>query len=83
MLNEYKEIFRANYHEDEKKFEHAITELKKAGASQIETVRVLVAETGLSLAEADRKVLESPAWQEGREATETFRDAFGDFLEEK
>lgn len=60
--------------------ENGLHALRNAGASQAESVRVLMQALGLNLKEADRIVMQSATWADMYDSTIKLRDAFADSL---
>ena len=79
MIN-LKEVFQAHYTAGN--LEKALVALRKAGASQIDSIKIIMNEIGLSLAEADEAVLNSKVWVDTKDQTQNFRQRFGDVLED-
>jgi len=79
MENRLREIFWANYNIDN--LDNCIIELKEAGATQIDCIKILRAELNMSIKQADEIVLNSLAWRESREITEKMRKDFDDLLD--
>lgn len=80
-LEKYLSIFRYKYRKSENNIDEVIVELKKSGATQAICTMVFVRELSLSLSDADKIIVNSSAWIDTKEATDRFRDSFGDFLE--
>lgn len=74
------DIFRANYHGDDKSLQEALVLLKENGFTQIECLKLLIKELNLPLRAADKVILHSDAWREMRETNVETRDIFIDGL---
>jgi len=80
---DYNLIFTKAYDEaSPESLDFALKEIKKAGASQLDSIRVLISELKITLPEADALVLNSVAWQEQKDSTLKFRDHVGNILGE-
>jgi hypothetical protein len=82
IMEHYLEVFRRYYTGSNRSTDEAITQLKLAGATQMDCLKVIKNELHLSLPEADNIVLNSTAWLSNKEATVKFRNDFGNLLEE-
>lgn len=78
MEKKYNEIFKQTYKSDN--IEETIETLKKSGATQIDTLKVLMDELNLSLRDADNLVLNANSWEENKEDNQRFRNSAGDAL---
>ena len=80
---DYSTLFKEVYHNgDEMSLEYAIQKIKDNGAAQIDCVKIVKQELGLTIAEADSLILNSKAWQQERKDIKDFRDHYGSILEE-
>jgi hypothetical protein len=79
METKFNKIFRASYPACD--LENSINELKKEGATQMECVKVLIAELHISLRNADEIILNSSAWKANKDDIITFREEFRGFLD--
>lgn len=75
---EFNSIFSQNYNGSN--IEEVIDMLKTVGASQMETLKVLMDELHLSIPDADNIVLNATSWGENKERNLALRNAFFDFL---
>jgi hypothetical protein len=82
MGEDTEKVFRSIYKENEESLQAVLLALKNMGCTQVETVKLLMSELGISLREADTIILNSTAWQAERENTLKFRDSFGQALSE-
>jgi hypothetical protein len=80
MQENYTEIFMQIYNGNN--IEEAIEGLKKAGASQMDTFKVLKHDLHLSFKDADHLVLNAKYWEQNKEFTEKIRDALASYNEE-
>jgi len=80
METKFNEMFRASYN-NTGDMDNSISKLKREGATQMECVKVLVAELNISLKAADEIVLNSSAWKANKDNIITFREDFKDFLD--
>ncbi|PIY09265.1 MAG: hypothetical protein COZ18_08305 [Flexibacter sp. CG_4_10_14_3_um_filter_32_15] len=62
----------------ENDLEEFLVKLKEAGASQTDSIRVLMKKKSLSLSEADQIILHSECWSESKESTISLRNEFYD-----
>ncbi|SEW52799.1 hypothetical protein [Chitinophaga arvensicola] len=79
MYLDFENIFDTEY-KDGEDMNRTIAVLKRSGATQMETVMLLVRKLKISLADADSLVVNSEAWKENKDAVEKFRNDFGDYL---
>lgn len=75
-------VFQSVYNSNENNMESALIALRKNGASQIQCVRILKSQLGISLREADSKVLYSKTWEDCRASTIDLRRSFWEGGEE-
>ncbi|MES2112325.1 MAG: hypothetical protein V4577_26445 [Bacteroidota bacterium] len=75
---EYRQIFASNYNGSN--IEEVMEILKTSGASQMDTLKVLMDELNFSITEADEIVLNSITWIENKEITLRIREGFADIL---
>ena len=68
------------YYISENDLEELLVKLKEAGASQTDSIRVLMKKKSLSLSEADQIILHSECWSESKEATINLRNNLYDVL---
>lgn len=68
--------FQEIYKNNNENLELALSKLKEQGCSQIDTVKILMKMTNLSLSDADTIVLNSTAWKEEKDYTQKLRDIF-------
>ena len=73
-------VFKANYLNGDD-IEYAIAAIRKAGATQIDTIRLIMKELDTSLSEADQLVINSKTWADCAEATCQLRKDFQDATE--
>lgn len=81
-LNEIIKKFNEVYKETED-IEKALSNLKDIGATQMECLKVLKSELGLSIAAADKIVLNSKAWNGSKNGVLSFREKFESYLNSK
>ncbi len=60
--------------------EESLLELKDAGASQMQSVRIIMKELNISLKEVDQIILHSKSWRKEREGTLDFRNRVFDLI---
>lgn len=75
------ENFKKAYSNNSENLERALRELRNTGASQKESVKVVMSALKISLKEADTIVLNSEVWKDKREENLSFREGFADFLD--
>ncbi|MBV7533911.1 hypothetical protein [Chitinophaga sp. sic0106] len=73
-------IFNSVY-ENAASLDAALLRLRESGATQAQSVMILIKKLKLSLPEADALVVNSCAWSDSKEITNRFRKDFGDYLE--
>ncbi len=72
---DYNKLFLSLFNRDKpESIEAAIKLIKDAGALQIDSIKVLIAELKISLKEADALILNSVAWIQEWEKTERLRE---------
>jgi len=71
----FKEIYNGT------NIEESLLALKNAGASQLECLRVIKNELGLSMNEADQIILNSRTWEKEKEGTIQFRNKIFDLFD--
>jgi hypothetical protein len=76
-----KEIFAENYRGSEESLQKTIKVLREAGYTQMDSLKCLVHELGLTLKEADAIILNSAAWSDMKENNLRMRDDLDDYLE--
>lgn len=74
--NKYLEIFEKFYSDDINNVEEVLLELKKSGASQMQCTRLLMLNLKLSIAEADRVVINSEPWEDYLNSVEEVRESY-------
>jgi hypothetical protein len=77
----FQKIFLTVYSASDDNIEECIASLKDSGASQMDCVKILIWGLKVSLSEADKRVLQSKAWEENKKFTDFFRDDFANQLE--
>jgi NifB/MoaA-like Fe-S oxidoreductase len=80
-VDKYMPYFSQNYNSEKNNIEEIILNLRQMGASQVETIRVIMNGLGLTLSESDTIVLNSVAWNDTKDSTDEFREDLGDFLD--
>ncbi|MCU0438709.1 MAG: hypothetical protein MUC49_12430 [Raineya sp.] len=80
-IADYKELFIQNYKGSNKTIEQTLLILKKEGASQMDSLKVLMKVLKLSIQKADEIVLNSKVWIDLKDATIELRDEFSNYLE--
>jgi hypothetical protein len=78
---DFESLVKEHDNQDKHNIEEVISDLKNAGATQIQSVKALMTALGIPLKEADHLVLNSIAWKETKGDVEKFRNDFGEFLE--
>jgi hypothetical protein len=81
MIDNYKILFGSIYSQKDVNIEKALQALKENGASQVDSIMILMSELNLSLKEANQIVLNSNAWKFYKSYTEKIREEFGNFLD--
>ena len=79
MSKNYNEIFREVYTGDN--IEAVMEILKKSGASQMETLKVLIDELRLSIRDADNVVMNANVWRQNKEINQHLRDSLANEIE--
>lgn len=81
---DFVKLFTSIYNGTQEGIEDGLSQLKDNGASQIDSVKVLIEALDISLREADGIVLNSIAWSNQKKITQNIRSAFDEyFIEEK
>src|ERR1044072_4068158 len=80
ITDEMKMIFKDHYNGTAESIEIILTSLKEKMYSKAQGVRLLKDELKLSLVDADRIVMNSIAWSEGKGGNEALREAFIDAI---
>ena len=78
MSKKYNEIFRQVHNSDN--IEETMEILKNSGASQMDTLKVLMDELHLSIRDADNLVMNAKIWRDNKEINQGFRDSATDAL---
>lgn len=71
-----RKIFQKYYKNDEASLQKCILLLKKAGRSQMESVKILIDELNIPLTEADHIILNARAWSKAKAANLNLREDF-------
>lgn len=80
IIQSYQRVFRSSY-DDNSNLNSALEKIKKAGASMRDSVLVIKKELCLSIADADKIVIESRTWKNEKQLTMKVREQFLDGLE--
>lgn len=79
----YLKQFTHVYNRTQESIEEGLMHLKASGASQIDSVKVLMEALELTLTEADVIILNSSAWSDHKNITKNIRDTFIDYLNDE
>ena len=71
---EYINLFNSVYNEKQNNLEAALTAIKIAGASQMNSVTIIAMRFNIPLSEADKIILNSPTWSKESDATLKLRE---------
>ena len=81
-MDKYELIFNEKFSSIEN-IDDVLSELRKTGANQIDSVKLLIKKTGLSLKEVDSLIMNSNTWKDFKAANENLQDAFFNNLEKE
>ena len=82
MITKFEEIFDSVYDGSQSNLEATLSVIKNAGATQMESVMLLIKKLKMTLEEADSVVVNSNAWEESKEDVFRLRNEFGEYLDE-
>ncbi len=80
MENEFEKIWDRNYQKSDDSIQKTLIELKKNGCTQISAIKIIVEKLNISLAEADKIVLDSIAWMKEKDDTLKIRKDFEEMI---
>lgn len=73
-------LFTSTYNGTQEGIEDGLSQLKDNGASQIDSIKVLMEALDISLREADGIVLNSIAWSNQKNITQNIRNTFDEYF---
>lgn len=78
-MEKYIEIFKKNY--DGSNIDFILSEIRKIGASQMESTMLLCKQLKLRVGDADKIVNNSETWKDKKQGNDKFRSDFEDFMD--
>ncbi|QJB42206.1 hypothetical protein HF324_31955 [Chitinophaga oryzae] len=81
MINKFDDIFDSIYDGSQISLDVLLTALKNAGATQMESVMLLIKNLKMPLREADSLIVNSSVWQGSKEDVFWLRNKFGEYLD--
>ncbi len=78
-MEKYIEFFKKNYYSNNIDF--ILSEIRKVGASQMESTMLLCTQLKLNVGDADKIVNNSEVWKDKKRFNDRFRSDFEDYLD--
>lgn len=78
-MKKYIEFFKKNY--DGNNIDFILSEIRKIGASQMESTMLLCKQLKLKVGDADKIVNNSETWKDKKQGNDKFRSEFEDFMD--